>query len=78
MNHTTIAVDLAKNVFEIEVSHEPGKISEQKRVNRARLVSFFCETAGGDWASRCLRVVSLLNQEDPKFRAPPWFSYRRT
>ena len=46
MNHTTIAVDLAKNVFEIEVSHEPGKISEQKRVNRARLVSFFAKRPG--------------------------------
>jgi len=43
MNDTTIAVDLAKNVFEIGVSHEPGKVSEQKRVNRAKLVSFFAK-----------------------------------
>ncbi len=43
MNHTTIAVDLAKNVFEIGVSHEAGKVSEQLRVSRSQLVSFFAK-----------------------------------
>jgi transposase len=43
MNDTTIAVDLAKNVFEIAVSHEAGKVSEQKRVSRPKLVSFFAK-----------------------------------
>jgi transposase len=43
MNHTTVAVDLAKNVFEIAVSHEAGKVSEQQRLSRPRLVSFFAK-----------------------------------
>jgi transposase len=36
-------VDLAKNVFEIAVSQEAGKVSEQLRVNRPQLVSFFAK-----------------------------------
>ena len=43
MNDTTIAVDLAKNVFEIAVSHEEGKVSKQLRVSRPKLVSFFAK-----------------------------------
>jgi len=43
MKHTTIAVDLAKNVFEIAVSERPGHISERKRVSRKRFVPFFAE-----------------------------------
>lgn len=40
-NLTTIAVDLAKNVFEVAVSEAPGRVSERKRLNRAGLMSFF-------------------------------------
>lgn len=40
-NSTTIAVDLAKSVFEVAVSEVPGRVSERKRVNRAGLVTFF-------------------------------------
>lgn len=39
--HTTIAVDLAKNVFEIAVSEQPGRVCERKRLSRNRLLSFF-------------------------------------
>jgi transposase len=40
-NLTTIAVDLAKSVFEVAVSEVPGRVSERKRLNRAGLVAFF-------------------------------------
>ena len=40
---TTIAVDLAKNVFEIAVSVHPGKVAERHRLSRARLLRFFGE-----------------------------------
>lgn len=43
MNTTTIAVDLAKNVFEIAVSRQPGKIVERHRVSRAKFLPFFAE-----------------------------------
>ena len=40
MKDTTIAVDLAKNVFEIAISGEAGKVSKRLRVSRPKLVSF--------------------------------------
>lgn len=41
MKNTTIAVDVAKNVFEIAVSTRPGKVSETHRLSRAKLLPFF-------------------------------------
>ena len=43
MKDTTIAVGLAKNVFEIAISRETGKVSKQLRVSRPKLVSFFAK-----------------------------------
>jgi transposase len=43
MQSTLIAVDLAKNVFEIAVSRMPGKVDERHRLTRARFLSFFAE-----------------------------------
>lgn len=40
---TTIAVDLAKNVFEIAVSRHLGRIAERKRLSRSRLPTFFVQ-----------------------------------
>ncbi len=37
----TIAVDIAKEVFEIAVSPEPGVVSEKQRLRRKKLLSFF-------------------------------------
>ncbi len=33
-NHTLVAVDLAKSVFEVAVSHHPGQVARQKRYSR--------------------------------------------
>ena len=38
MEHTTIAVDLAKSVFQIAVSHQPGRVDVEQRLSRDRLV----------------------------------------
>ena len=43
MKHTTISVDLAKSVFEIAVSEQPGRVSERRRLSRARFLRFFAE-----------------------------------
>ena len=43
MESTVIAVDLAKSVFEIGVSHQPGKVAERHRVSRSRFLRFFAE-----------------------------------
>lgn len=41
MKSTTIAIDVAKNVFEIAVSQRPGRVSETHRLSRAKLLRFF-------------------------------------
>jgi transposase len=33
-NHTLVAVDLAKSVFEVAVSHHPGQVAKQRRYTR--------------------------------------------
>jgi transposase len=40
---TTIAVDLAKNIFEIAVSDSPGHVRENHRLSRARFDRFFAQ-----------------------------------
>ena len=41
MNPVTIAVDLAKSVFEVAVSSEPGRVSERRRLPRSGFLRFF-------------------------------------
>jgi transposase len=43
VEHTTIAVDLAKSVFQIAVSHQPGRVDEERRLSRDRFVAFFAQ-----------------------------------
>jgi len=45
MHSTTVAVDLAKNVFELAVADAEGKLEERLRLNRARFSSFFVHRA---------------------------------
>ena len=40
MQRTTIAVDVAKAVFEVAVSHRPGRISEKHRLSRNQFAHF--------------------------------------
>lgn len=43
MKSTIIAVDLAKSVFQIAVSHHPGKVAESHRLTRGRFLRFFAQ-----------------------------------
>jgi transposase len=45
MHSSTVAVDLAKNVFELAVSDGEGKIGERLRLSRPRFASFFVHRA---------------------------------
>src|SRR5215472_16395565 len=45
MHSTTIAVDLAKSVFEVAVSLRPGKVSERRRLSRGQFSRFLAEQA---------------------------------
>ena len=43
MHSTTVAVDLAKSVFELAIVDEKGTITERLRLNRARFSAFFVQ-----------------------------------
>jgi transposase len=46
MDHrTVVAVDLAKTVFEIAVSHTPGDVASTKRLSRTTFLAFFRDQA---------------------------------
>src|SRR5206468_8803671 len=45
MHSTTIAVDLAKSVFEVAVSQRAGKVSARRRLSRGQLSRFLAEQA---------------------------------
>ncbi len=45
MNDRTIAVDLAKNVFEIGISERPGHVNETCRLSRGKFLNFFVDQA---------------------------------
>jgi transposase len=45
MQDTTIAVDLAKSVFEVAVSQRPGKVAERHRLSRGQFSRFLAEQA---------------------------------
>ena len=40
-NRTVVAVDIAKNVFEIAVSEIPGQVSRRERLPRSAFLEFF-------------------------------------
>lgn len=44
---TTIAVDLAKSVFEVGVSEEAGRVKERRRLSRPGLMSFLAKYPAG-------------------------------
>ena len=43
MEHTTIAVDLAKSVFQVAVSRRPGHVDEERRPSRARFLTYLAQ-----------------------------------
>src|SRR5262245_13153036 len=45
MKNTTIAVDLAKSVFEIGISDRPGHVAQHHRLSRNQLAEFFAAQA---------------------------------
>jgi transposase len=43
MEHTTIAVDLAKSVFQVAVSRRPGHVDEERRLSRTRFLTYLAQ-----------------------------------
>ncbi len=44
-NRTTIAIDLAKSVFQISISHRPGEVAHRRRLRRPQLMEFMAKQA---------------------------------
>jgi transposase len=43
MEHTTIAVDLAKSVFQVAISHHAGQVTAEYRLRRSQMLPFFAQ-----------------------------------
>lgn len=43
MKNTTIAIDLAKSVFEVGISHHPGHVAETHRLSREQIAEFMAK-----------------------------------
>ena len=41
--HTVVAVDIAKVVFDVAVSREPGRVAERRRLSRAGFSLFLAQ-----------------------------------
>ena len=88
MQHTTIAVDVAKSVFEIGISHRPGHVDKHYRVSRNQLSIFFANqppatvvmeacSSSHYWARQFMRFghdVKLL----PPFYVRPYVQRSKT
>ncbi len=68
MEHTTIAVDLAKSVFQVAVSHRAGHVDEERRLSRDRFLAFFAQRPPATVILEALRVGSLLGTTAPTIR----------
>lgn len=40
MKNTIFAIDLAKSVFQVAVSHHPGRVSQERRLTRSQLLRY--------------------------------------
>ena len=88
MEHTTIAVDIAKSVFEIAVSDRPGRVRERHRLSRGAFLGFFAKHrpatvlmeacgSGHHWA----RQISSLGHDVlllPPHRTRPYVTGNKT
>src|SRR5579862_23629 len=57
-DHTLIAVDVAKAVFEIVVSQSPGKVHERARVPRSRFLAFFVQRPAANFRDAQVTLVA--------------------
>ena len=81
MNSTVIAVDLAKDVFQVLVSHVPGQVAERHRFSRRKLTTWIAEAApatvlleGCGMAHFWARTISRFGHR--VFLIPPHVSHR--
>ena len=49
MRRSTIAIDVAKSVFQVAVSSKPGRVDRQQRLSRGRLLEFIARQPPAWW-----------------------------
>ena len=64
--HTVVAVDIAKSVFEVAVSNEPGRVAAKPRLRRGVFLSLLRTDAGFDGRHGSLRLRPLLGPAAPE------------
>ncbi len=69
MEHTTIAVDLAKSVFQVAVSHRPGHLDDERRLSRDRLLPFFAQRPPATIVLEACGSAHLLGPAAPTVRS---------
>jgi hypothetical protein len=42
--HNVVAADIAKAVFQVAVSEEPGRAARERRLSRGEFLTFFAQT----------------------------------
>ena len=60
MQQTTIAIDLAKSIFEVGISGRPGHVCEQHRLSRNQLPLFLANQPPSTILIGSLRFISSL------------------
>jgi hypothetical protein len=59
MHSTTVAVDLAKSVFEPAIADEEGKITERLRLNRTRFCALIEAARCGEIGARTFEMTGV-------------------
>ena len=81
MQSTTIAVDLAKSVFEVAISHRPGVVVERKRLSRRQFAIFLANHEPADvvmeacgtahfWGRKAQEIGHRVRLLPPKYVRP--------
>ncbi len=61
MNATTVAIDLAKDVFELALSDVPGEIKSRKRLRRSQLARAFDNARPMTIATLVVKLPPMLS-----------------
>jgi hypothetical protein len=77
MEHTTIAVDLAKSVFQVTVSHHAGHIDEERLLSRTRFLTYVAARPPATISSKPA-ARRITGPGSSSHSATPFVSCRRT
>ena len=74
--HTVVAVDVAKVVFELAVSEEPGRVKLHRRLSRGEVRSSSHRLANAPWSWK-RAVLPTTGRDGSRASGTRWCSSRR-